>query len=156
MSDGVEKGREDLRIGDGVLGEFGGDDESTGLDGQMKLLPALGAPLSMFGRCPFSLPEDLQFSRVEKNMEGSASAELRSETELKLPTSSDQRGMVGNVKVTEAEEPKKRADEAFGLAPRQRVLETEEKSELDDGIRVSPRSASPAGLSRLPRTKKIG
>ena len=156
MSYLLEQSGEDLGIMNGPLGELGGDDESTGLNGQMKLLPSLRPSTAMFGGGPLSLPKDLETGRVEKHVKGSVLGELGLKRELELLTSSNQRGMVRNVKVAEAEKLEKRPDEAFGLAPRQGVLETKKESELDDGIRVPPRSASLAGLSRLPRAKKVG
>ena len=156
MLNGIEKRREDLRVVDGFLGEVGRNDEPTFFDSNMKLLPTLVPPTAMFGSCPFPLPKGLEAGCVEENMEGSTLTELRPKCELELPASSNQRGMVRNVEVAEAKKLEKRSDETFGLAPRQGVLETEKQSELDDGIRVTTRSALPTGLSRLPRAKKIG
>ena len=74
MLDGIEKGREDFSIVDGVFGEVQRNDEPTGFDREMKLLPTLRPPSAMFSRRPFSLPEGLQSGRVEKNVKGSAFA----------------------------------------------------------------------------------
>ena len=89
-------------------------------------------------------------------MEGPTFAELGLKRELELPISPNQGSMVRNVEMTETKKLEQRLNETFGLAPRQGVLESREESEFDDRVRVSPGSASLAGLSRLPGAKEVG